>query len=345
MKAIVKIRKEKGLELKEMEVPRPEKGEVLVEIKAAAICGSDIKIYKWDSFAQSIIHSLPFIPGHECAGEVVEVGEGVKSIRLGDKVASETHIPCGQCWQCTHGRPHTCENMKLFGHNINGCFAEYAVIPEVSTRKIPSSLTFEEGCMLEPMGIPYRAVEKGKVEKEAVVVVGCGPIGQFAIGFSHVMGAGQIIAVDVNEERLKIAEAMGAHYLLNPEKEKVKERIKELTQDWGKGPGVVIEASGNVSALREALDYLRVGGKLLILGQSTNPLEVRVSPDIVFKEAEIYGFFGREIWDTWEKTEKLLIEEKMKVDPVITHRFSLEDYEIAFEKAEKGEGGKIVFLP
>ncbi len=228
------------------------KGEVLVEIKAAAICGSDIKIYKWDSFAQSIIHSLPFIPGHECAGEVVEVGEGVKSIRLGDKVASETHIPCGQCWQCTHGRPHTCENMKLFGHNINGCFAEYAVIPEVSTRKIPSSLTFEEGCMLEPMGIP----EKGKVEKEAVVVVGCGPIGQFAIGFSHVMGAGQIIAgcgpigqfaigfshvmgagqiiaVDVNEERLKIAEAMGAHYLLNPEKEKVKERIKELTKDWG----------------------------------------------------------------------------------------------------------------
>lgn len=177
------------------------------------------------------------------------------------------------------------------------------------------------------------------------MVVGCGPIGQFAIGFSHVMGAGQIIAVDVNEERLKIAEAMGAHYLLNPEKEKVKERIKELTQDWGKGPGVVIEASGNVSALREALDYLRVGGKLLILGQSTNPLEVRVSPDIVFKEAEIYGFFGRKIWDTWEKTEKLLVEGKMKVDPVITHRFSLEDYEIAFEKAAKGEGGKIVFLP
>ena len=193
---------------------------------------------KYNSFS-------PFIPGHECAGEVVEVGEGVKSIRLGDKVASETHIPCGQCWQCTHGRPHTCENMKLFGHNINGCFAEYAVIPEVSTRKIPSSLTFEEGCMLEPMGIPYRAVEKGKVEKEAVVVVGCGPIGQFAIGFSHVMGAGQIIAMDVNEERLKIAEAMGAHYLLNPEKEKVKRR-KELTKDWEKDR-VVIEASGNVS--------------------------------------------------------------------------------------------------
>ena len=174
MKAIVKIRKEKGLELKEMEVPRPEKGEVLVEIKAAAICGSDIKIYKWDSFAQSIIHSLPFIPGHECAGEVVEVGEGVKSIRLGDKVASETHIPCGQCWQCTHGRPHTCENMKLFGHNINGALLNMRLFPRYLPEN-PSSLTFEEGCMLEPMGIPYRAVEKGKVEKSGSGG-GCGPL-------------------------------------------------------------------------------------------------------------------------------------------------------------------------
>lgn len=345
MKAIVKTEKGKGLELKELEIPRPGKKEVLVKIKVAAICGSDIKIYKWDSYAQSLIKSLPFIPGHECAGEVVELGEGVESIRVGDKVASETHVPCGKCWQCTHGRPHTCENMMLFGHTINGCFAEYTVIPEVSTRRIPLSLTFEEGCMLEPMGIPFRAVEKGEVEKDAVVIIGCGPIGQFAIGFCQAMGANHIIALDVNEDRLKIAQVMGAHYLLNPQKENVRDKIRELTALWGKGPGVVIEASGNVSALLEALNYLRVGGKLLILGQSNNPLEIKATPDIVLKETEIYGFFGRKIWDTWEKIERLLVDRRIKVDPVITHRFTLDDYQLAFNKAERGEGCKILFIP
>ncbi|MDK2897725.1 MAG: threonine 3-dehydrogenase [Candidatus Atribacteria bacterium] len=343
MKALVKTREEKGFELQEMAVPQPGEKEILVKMHRAAICGSDIKIYKWDAFARSIIPSLPFIPGHECAGEVVEVGKGVKNIKVGDKVASETHIPCGQCWQCQHGRPHTCENMQLFGHTINGCFAEYAVIPEVSTRKLPPTLSWEEGCMLEPMGIPYRAAEKGEVEGEAVVVIGCGPIGQFAIGFCHILGAERIIAVDPKEERLRIARSMGADFFINPETESVTKAVQELTVSAGRGPGVVIEASGSVSALREALDYLRVGGRLLILGQSQSPLEIKVSPDIVFKEAQIYGFFGREIWDTWEKTEQLLVSGRMKVDPVITHRFSLEEYQKAFEKALKGEGGKIVF--
>lgn len=343
MKALVKTEETPGIVLQEIPTPSPGKGEVLVRVRAAAICGSDLKIYKWDEFARSIIPRLPFIPGHECCGEIVALGEGVMGFKVGDKVASETHIPCLQCFQCRHGRPHTCENMGLFGHTRDGCFAEYTVIPAVSTRRIPEALSFEEGCMLEPMGIPYRAVEAGNVTGDLVVILGCGPIGQFAIAFARALGAAQIIAVDPNERRLQIASSMGAHLVVNPLQENLVDVVVEKARDFGGGAGVVIEASGNIAALQEAFRYLRVGGKVMILGQTVQPLELRVSPDIVFKETTIQGFFGREIWDTWEKTEAMLLAHRVDVAPVITHRFSLSEYEEAFHVALHGEGCKVVF--
>lgn len=343
MKALLKIEENPGLVLRDIPIPSPGKGEILVRVRTAAICGSDLKIYKWDEFARSIIPRLPFIPGHECCGEVVALGEGVTGFKVGDKVASETHIPCLQCFQCRHGRPHTCENMGLFGHTRDGCFAEYAVIPAISARKIPEVLSFEEGCMLEPMGIPYRAVEAGNVAGDLVVVLGCGPIGQFAIAFARVFGATQIIAVDPNEKRLWIASSMGAHRVVSPEEENLPRIIEEEGKNFGNGAGVVIEASGNASALREAFCYLRVGGRVMVLGQTAQPLELRISPDIVLKESTIQGFFGREIWNTWEKTEAVLIARRIDIAPVITHRFSLAEYEEAFRVAMGGEGCKVVF--
>ncbi|NSW75805.1 MAG: zinc-binding dehydrogenase, partial [Candidatus Atribacteria bacterium] len=231
----------------------------------------------------------------------------------------------------------------LFGHTRNGCFAEYTIIPAVSTRKIPEALSFEEGCMLEPMGIPYRAVEAGNVTGDLVVILGCGPIGQFAIAFARALGAAQIIAVDLNERRLQIASSVGAHLVVNPLRENLVDVVAEKAREFGGGAGVVIEASGNISALQEAFRYLRVGGKVMILGQTVQPLQLRVSPDIVFKEATIQGFFGREIWDTWEKTEAMLLARRVDVAPVITHRFSLSEYEEAFHVALHGEGCKVVF--
>lgn len=238
MKAIVKTKKEKGFEFQDIPVPKPGRKDVLVKIKASAICGSDVKIYEWVPWCENVIKSLPIIPGHECAGEVVEVGEDVKRIKVGDRVAAETHVLCGVCWQCEHNRQHTCEGMQLFGHTINGCFAEYSLIPEVSTRKIPESIPFDEGCLLEPMGIPFRAVERGKVGGDVVVVIGCGPIGQFAISFSKIMGAERIIGIDVNEKRLSIARKMGATHLVNPKTDSVVKKVEDLTKDCG-GAGVV----------------------------------------------------------------------------------------------------------
>lgn len=343
MQALLKVQEGKGLSMQEISIPKPKKGEVLVRIRAAAICGSDLKIYKWDEFAKSIIPRLPFIPGHECCGEVVALGEGVTKFKVGDKVASETHIPCLQCFQCLHGRPHTCENMGLFGHTRDGCFAEYALIPEVSTRKIPDTLSFEEGCLLEPMGIPYRAVEKGEVAGDLVVVLGCGPIGQFAVAFARLLGAAQVVAIDLNEKRLDIARSMGASLVVNPEREDLVALIKKEAREFGGGAGVVIEASGNIAAFEESFQYLRVGGKVMVLGQTSQSLELPVSPNIVFKEVTIQGFFGREIWNTWEKTETILATQKIDVTPVITHRFPLSRYEEAFQVALQGEGCKVLF--
>ncbi|MCD6406967.1 alcohol dehydrogenase catalytic domain-containing protein [Candidatus Aerophobetes bacterium] len=345
MKAIVKTREEVGFELLDVPLPKVGKNDVLIKVKAAAICGSDLKFYKWVPWCKNVIKSLPFIPGHECAGEVVEVGENVKGIKVGDKVAAETHIPCGVCWQCRHGRPHTCEKMELFGHAINGGFAEYALIPDRAARKIPQEIPYEYGCLLEPMGIPYRAVEKGGVEGDAVAVIGCGPIGQFAISFSKILGADIVIGIDVNEKRLDIAKKMGATYVINPQREALVERIKEVTENYGRGVGVVIDASGNAEAMKEAFTYLRVGGRFVILGQTDGPLPINPSRDVVFKEAEIIGLFGRRIWDTWDKTERILLSKKINPEPVITHKFSLDDYKKAFQVALSGEGCKVLFIP
>lgn len=345
MKAIVKTKKELGFVYQDFPLAKVGKKDVLVKIKAAAICGSDLKIYKWLPWCESIIKSLPFIPGHECCGEVVEVGGEVKGIKVGDKVAGETHIPCGACWQCQHNRAHTCENMELFGHTINGCFAEYSLIPEVSVRKIPDSISFDYGSLLEPMGIPLRAVEKGEVKEEAVVVIGCGPIGQFAIGISKIMGAKIIIAIDINQERLNIAKQMGATDLINPNTSSVVEEVKDITKNYGRGAGVIIEASGCIEALKEAFNYSRLGGKIIVLGQTDDSLSLRPSSDIVFREVQLMGLFGREIWDTWEKTERILCSGEFNIEPIITHRFSLSDFDKAFKTALSGKGCKVLLIP
>jgi len=343
MKALVKIREQEGFDLQDVETPEPADEEVLVKLNSVAICGSDLKLYKWTPWCKNVVRSLPFIPGHEGAGEVVKKGRAVKGIREGDFVAAETHIACGKCWQCRHGRPHTCMNVELFGHTVDGCFAEYCVIPQVAARKLPGGFPLEKGCLLEPMGIPFRAVQAGEVSGDSVVVIGCGPIGQFAVGVARVMGAEKIIAVDIREGRLKIAEKMGATHLVNPEKETVTETLLELT--GGNGAGVIIEASGSGGALSEAFNYLRVGGKLFTVGHPAHPVEIDVSPQIVLKEANIRGFFGREIWDTWEKTEKLIASGALDTDPIVTHTFPLEEYEQAFKLGLASEGCKIVLVP
>jgi len=343
MKAIVKNKKEEGFDYQEVEIPAIGPGDVLIKVKVAGICGSDLNFYKWNPWCEGVIKRLPFIPGHECSGEIVKVGSQVKLFKEKDRVSVETHLPCGKCFQCRSGRPNICQNMELFGHTFNGCFSEYCSVPEAIVEKIPDELSWEYAALLEPIGISLRAVWEGQVGGDSVAVIGCGPIGQFAIGASAAMGASQIFALDVSEKRLTIAKQMGATHLLNPVKGSVIKKIMDLTHQ--NGVGVIIEASGNSKALSTGFKYLRKGGKVFMIGNIKEPLVLDGIADIVNKEATIRGLHGRELFKTWQLAESFLISGKLKIDPIITHKFPLKEFNKGFQLAMDGEACKVLLFP
>lgn len=344
MKAIVKTSRDKGFEYLDLPVPEMGARDVLVKVKAAAICGSDMNFYIWNAaFCEGLVKTLPFVPGHECSGEVVSVGHSVTGFKPGDRVAVETHIPCGFCRQCQIGRPHTCTNMGLFGHNLNGCFAGYTVIKETALRKIPDGLSWEAGAMLEPLGVALRPVLDAGVGMSSVCITGCGPIGQFAISFACAMGASRIYAADVNEKRLKLAGEMGATDLLDVKADP--SFGDRLIRETG-GLDVFIEASGNGASLLEGLRALRFGGKMYMVGQPKEPLVIENPMRLItLKEVSIKGIWGRELFSTWEKAENFLLSGKIDLDKIITHKFSMSEYEKAFETAKSGEGCKVLLYP
>jgi len=345
MKAILKKNKEKGFSYDEIEIPKTGDDQVLIRIKAAAICGSDLNFYVWNSsFCDGLVKNLPFIPGHECSGVVVDAGRSIKWLSKGDRVAVETHIPCGHCHQCLIGRPHTCLNMKLFGHNVNGCFAEYCAVEASAVRKIPDGLTFEQGAMLEPLGVVIRPVLDSDIEMSVLCVTGCGPIGQFAIALAAAAGAYRIIAVDVDNGRLELAKKMGATETINSIIDPAFSR--HLIDTTNGGIDVFLEASGNVSALNEGLRSLRYGGGMYMIGQPKQPLIIEDPMRLItLKEVTIKGTWGRELYKSWEKAERFLLSNRIDIDQIITHRFRMEDFEAAFETAINKEGCKIILLP
>jgi len=327
------------------DVPRPEPGpgEVLVKVRAAAVCGTDLHIAQWTPWAQRAGIRLPLVMGHEFSGEVVALGPDVKGVRAGDYVAGETHVPCGQCFQCRNGLQHICGNLKLFGIHRDGCFAEYATIPAICAHRIPTTIPPNVAAMLEPLGTSVRAVLEVHPAGETVAVLGCGPIGLFAIAAAKAAGAARVIATDVREERLKLARAVGADLTLDARQVKVADVI--LQETGGVGVDAIVEASGSVPAIEGAWKYLRKGGKVALIGLPSDPVRVNLGPDVIFKEARIIGIHGREMFATWTRMEHMLERGMLRVDPVITHEMPLERWAEAFRLLEEGQGGKVILTP
>jgi threonine 3-dehydrogenase len=345
MKAIIKRKGSYGAEFeKNIPIPEPSPEEVLVKIKAAAICGTDLHIYQWNEWAKNVGIKLPLIMGHEFSGEVIGVGNRVEEIKIGDYIAGETHISCGKCFQCKNGLPHICKHLTIFGIHTPGCFAEYTTITEKCARKISPTISQEIGAILEPLGTGLRASMELELSGDTVAIVGCGPIGLFALASAKAMGASKIIALDVIEERLRLAKKMGANFVLNSRIEA--DIIAEITSiTHGIGVDAFIDASGNVKAINLGFKYLRKGGKVALIGLPSKKLEINLGPDIVFKEAKIVGIHGRELFKTWTKMENMLENGVLNVDPVITHKLPLEQYKEGFELLEKGRGSKILLIP
>jgi len=342
MLAVVKPKAAPGAEIREVKVPVFGANDVLVRVKVASICGTDLHIYEWDRWAQNRIHP-PLIPGHEFCGEVVAYGDEVTSVKEGDFVSAEMHVACGKCLQCRTGEAHICQNVKIIGVDTDGAFAEYVVIPESNIWKLDPDIPQEYASILDPLGNAVHTVLAGEIAARTVAITGAGPIGLFAIAVARAVGAATIFAIEVNEHRRSVAKKMKADYVLDPSKEDVRSIIMEKT--GGLGVDVVLEMAGHPDAIRTAFDIVRRGGRISLLGLTSKPISLNFSEDIIFKGITVQGINGRRMYQTWYQMTALLKAGKLDLHPVITDRISMKDFSKGMERLKTGEASKILVYP
>src|ERR1700733_4963604 len=342
MQAVVKPDAAPGAEIREVKIPAYGRNDVLVKVKMASICGTDLHIYNWDHWAQNRIHP-PLIPGHEFCGEVAAFGEEVTSVKEGDFVSAEMHVACGKRLQCRTGEAHICQNVKIIGVDADGAFAEYVVIPESNIWKLDPAIPQEYASILDPLGNAVHTVLAGEIAAKTVAVTGCGPIGLFSIVVARAVGATTIFAIEVNEHRRKLAARMKADYVLDPSKDNVREIIAEKT--GGLGVDVVLEMAGHPDAIRVAFDIIRRGGRMSLLGLTSKPIPLNFSEDIIFKGLTIQGINGRRMYQTWFQMTALLKAGKLDLHPVITDRIAMKDFSSAMARLKTGEASKILVYP
>jgi threonine 3-dehydrogenase len=341
MKAIVKARPEpNGTELQTVPVPKPGKNDVLIKLKTASICGTDVHIYNWDAWSQGRIKP-PVIYGHEFAGEIIEIGEEVKNAKVGDYVSGECHIADWYCFNCQTGLAHICKNTKIFGVDVDGIFAEYAVIPATNVWHNDPQLPPEICSIQDPLGNAIHTIFAADVVGRDVAVLGVGPIGAMAVSVCKNIGAAQVFAVGRrNKYRTDLAKSVGADYVYLAEDD-VYGDVLDKTD--GKGVDVVLEMSGNVNAVVQGLELLRQGGTISLLGVYADNLTVDISKLIVFKYITMKGINGRLMWDTWHRMKGLLRNKKIVEDmkTIITHRYKFENFFEGMDTMRSGNSGKV----
>jgi len=342
MQAVVKAQSAPGVELREVPVPEPGPGEVLVRVEAASVCGTDLHIYNWDPWAQGRIHP-PLIPGHEFAGVVAGVGRGVTTVQEGDKVSAEMHVACGKCLQCRIGLAHVCQHVRILGVDANGAFAGYAIIPETNIWKLSPGIPHDYASLLDPLGNAVHTVLAGTIAAKYVAVTGCGAIGLFSIAVAKACGAAAVYAIEVNAHRRGVAATMGADLALDPAADNVGERILEAT--GGTGVDVLLEMSGHPAAMQLGFSLLRTGGRASLLGIPSRPVELDFARDIIFKGATVQGITGRKMFETWFQREALVASGTLNLEPAITHRLRLDEFPRAMELLQSGEAIKVILKP
>src|SRR5512142_329215 len=342
MMAVVKSQAAPGTEIREVKIPAFGVQDVLVKVKVASVCGTDLHIYNWDAWAQRRIHP-PLIPGHEFCGEVVAVGDEVTSVKEGDFVSAEMHVNCGKCFQCRTGEAHICQHVKILGVDADGAFAEYVRIPETNIWKIDPAIPPEYASIFDPLGNAVHTVLSGDIAAKTVAITGCGPIGLFAIAVAKACGATQVFAIEVNEYRRKVATQMKADYVLDPTKDDVKSIVMDAT--GGVGVDVLLEMAGNPDAIKLGFQILRLGGRVSLLGIPSKPIEMNFAEDIIFKGATVLGINGRRMYQTWYQMQALLKAGKLDLRPVITDRIAMSDFSKGMERLRTGEASKILLYP
>ena len=342
MRAVVKAKPGEGAEVREVATPSAGPGELLLKVLRAGVCGTDLHIYKWDRWSQGRLKP-PVTLGHEFVGTVVELGAGVATFALGDRVSCESHIVCQSCLACRTGNAHVCENTRILGVDVNGGFAEYVAVPAANAWRAPANVPIEVAGVMEPLGNAVHTAFAGPLAACTIAVTGCGPIGLFAIGVARAAGAARVLASDVSGYRLDLAREMKADAVIDVSHESFVERVQALT--GGRGLDGVLEMSGNPQAMRDGLSALRNGGRLSLLGLPKEPFELDWNRLVIFKGVTIHGIIGRRMYETWYQMDNLLGSGRLDIRPAITHTMPMERFDEAIGLLAGGRAGKVVLTP
>lgn len=339
MRAIAKTRPAPGVEIIEADEPVLRPGTVKIKLEAASVCGTDLHIYSWDPWAAGRIKPTRII-GHEFCGTIVEVASDVTDRKEGDFVASESHIVCGQCKQCVEGNAHVCVNTQILGVDVDGGFAEYAVVPSANARPTDRSVPAHIACFQDALGNAVHTVCDGPVQGLRILVTGMGPIGAFAVNICKALGAAQVVATEVSPFRADIAKKVGADIVLDPRDPKFQDSLAELAKD---GFDAHLEMSGHPSQLALGPKFVRPGGRMSVLGVFAENMQTVDINAIVFKGIKLQGIVGRKLWETWDTMGTILSSGKLNLEPIITHQMHYTKFAEAMELMKKGEAGKVVF--
>jgi len=342
MRALVKPAPGTGMVLQEVPVPSPGPNDVLIRVLNAGVCGTDLHIWEWDQWAAGRLQP-PVVIGHEFSGRIERLGPEARAeglLAVGDLVTAEGHIVCGHCLPCRTGNAHLCTRTRVIGVDRDGAFADYIAMP--ASNLIPlDGISPEVGAVMDPLGNAVHTVLEGtEIPGATVFVLGCGPIGCFAVGVARAAGASLVIASDLNPRRLAIAQAMGAHVILDATREDVIARIGELT--GGDGVDVVCEMSGHPAGHAQAFAAARLGGRVNLLGTPSRTTEVDFARDVIFKGLTLYGVTGRKMYSTWNAMQRFLRTGQLDPRPVITHRFPLDAIADAIAVIKEGRAGKVI---
>jgi threonine 3-dehydrogenase len=342
MKALRKMRAARGLSYETAQVPAIGAADVLVRVKTASICGTDLHIYGWDRWSQGRIKP-PVTLGHEFCGVVERVGEEVTAVKAGDFVSAEMHVNCGHCHQCRLGEAHICQNLRIIGIDQDGAFAEFVKIPASNIWKLDPAIPEHYGAILDPLGNAVHTVLAGPIAGQTVLVTGCGPIGLMSIAVAKACGSSTVFATETNENRRAMAKKMGADVVLNPAAEDAVARI--LAETNGTGVDALLEMSGNPTAIQQGFKALRAGGRASLLGIPTENVPLDLVNDVIFKGATVQGIYGRRMYGTWVQMTALLKAGRLDLEPLFGEREPLEKFENAFAKLQGGLAGKILLYP
>jgi threonine 3-dehydrogenase len=337
LRALVKAKAEPGLWLEEVPKPIPLDDEVLIRVSKAAICGTDMHIYNWDAWAQQTV-PVPLVIGHEYIGVIEEIGERVTSVKVGDRVSGEGHIMCGICRNCRAGRGHLCRDTRGIGVNRQGAFADYVCIPARNAYIVPEDIPDEIGALLDPLGNAVHTTLSFDLAGEDVLITGAGPIGLMSTIVARHVGARHIVVTDINDEKLALAERLGASRGVRADQDLIQSTMNEL--EMREGFDVGLEMSGNQSALLDQIKYINNGGSIALLGLFPKNPEISLN-DAIFKGITLKGVYGREMFETWHKMIAML-NSGLDVSPVITHSLGFEEFQSGFDALNNSEACKVI---